>query len=238
MTNKAITALTAATALAGTEVLPIVQSGITVKVAADDLTVKNIRSNATSGVLQIAGPAAASTRVVTVPNANWTAARTDAAQSFTGDQTLSTGNLIQGTAAKGITTGGAFSLGLGTNGSTSQATLDTSGNFVTVGQTTSTSFSTVDVGAVSVPTATATTIYTFPVVAIGMYLVSVQSIQGDAANFSAFAVIAIDNTTARIVFNGSAPFATLTMSGLALQVAQGSGGTKTFYATITRVKSI
>jgi hypothetical protein len=29
-------------------------------------------------------------------------ARTDAAQSFTGDQTLGTGNLIQGTAAKGI----------------------------------------------------------------------------------------------------------------------------------------
>jgi len=39
---------------------------------------------------------------MTVPDANFTAARTDAAQSFTGDQTLSTGNLIQGTAAKGI----------------------------------------------------------------------------------------------------------------------------------------
>jgi len=102
MTNKAITALPAATALAGTEVLPIVQSGITVKVTADDLTVKNIRSNATSGILQITGPAAASTRVVTVPNANWLAARADAAQSFTGDQTLATGNLVQGTASKGI----------------------------------------------------------------------------------------------------------------------------------------
>ena len=102
MTNKVITALTSATTLAGTEVLPIVQSGATVKIASDDLTVKNIRSNATSGILQITGPAAASTRVVTVPNADWTAARTDAAQSFTGDQTLATGNLIQGTAAKGI----------------------------------------------------------------------------------------------------------------------------------------
>ena len=40
------------------------------------------------------GPAAASTRVATVPNANFTVARTDAAQSFTGDQTLSTGNLV------------------------------------------------------------------------------------------------------------------------------------------------
>jgi hypothetical protein len=88
--------------LAGTEVLPIVQSGATVKVASDDLTVRNIRANATTGILQVTGPAAASTRVVTVPNANWTAARTDAAQSFTGDQTLSTGNLVQGTAAKGF----------------------------------------------------------------------------------------------------------------------------------------
>lgn len=45
-----------------------------------------------------------------------------------GDVTVNTGNLIQGTAAKGVTTSGAFSLGLGTNGSTSQATIDTSGN--------------------------------------------------------------------------------------------------------------
>ena len=103
MADTKISALTAAALpLAGTEVLPIVQSGATVKVATDNLTVKNIRSNATSGILQIIGPAAASTRVVTVPDANFTAARTDASQSFTGDQTLSTGNLIQGTAAKGF----------------------------------------------------------------------------------------------------------------------------------------
>ena len=103
MANTKISALISATTpLAGTEVLPIVQSGVTVKVANNDLRPKQIQSNATSGVLQIAGPAAASTRVMTTPDANFTAARTDAAQSFTGDQTLSTGNLIQGTAAKGI----------------------------------------------------------------------------------------------------------------------------------------
>jgi hypothetical protein len=95
MADKKISALTgASTPLAGTEVLPIVQSGATVKVAVDNLTVKNIRSNATSGILQVTGPAAASTRVATVPDANFTVARTDAAQSFTGDQTLSTGNLV------------------------------------------------------------------------------------------------------------------------------------------------
>jgi hypothetical protein len=104
MANTKISALTSATTpLAGTEVLPIVQSSTTVKVATDDLTVKNIRSNATTGILQVTGPAAASTRVMTVPNANFTAARTDAAQSFTGDQTLSTGNLIVGTSGKGVT---------------------------------------------------------------------------------------------------------------------------------------
>jgi hypothetical protein len=103
MANTKISALTSATTpLAGTEVLPIVQSSATVKVATNDLTVRNIRANATTGILQVTGPAAASTRVMTVPDANFTVARTDAAQSFTGDQTLSTGNLIIGTSGKGI----------------------------------------------------------------------------------------------------------------------------------------
>lgn len=103
MADKKISALTAATTpLAGTEVLPIVQSNTTKKVATDDLTVKNVRSNATTGILQVVGPTAGNTRVMTTPDANFTAARTDAAQSFTGDQTLATGNLIQGAAAKGI----------------------------------------------------------------------------------------------------------------------------------------
>jgi hypothetical protein len=103
MADAKISALTgASTPLAGTEVLPIVQGGSTVKVANNDLRPKQIQSNATSGVLQVAGPAAASTRVMTTPDANFTAARTDAAQSFTGDQTLSTGNLVIGTSGKGI----------------------------------------------------------------------------------------------------------------------------------------
>jgi hypothetical protein len=103
MADLKISQLTSATLpLAGTEVLPIVQSSSTKKVATDDLTVKNVRSNATTGILQVAGPGASTTRVATVPDANFTVARTDAAQSFTGDQTLSTGNLIIGTSGKGI----------------------------------------------------------------------------------------------------------------------------------------
>jgi hypothetical protein len=95
MTDKKISQLSAAsTPLAGTEVLPIVQSSTTVKVATDDLTVKNVRSNATSGILQVAGPAAASTRVMTVPDANFTAARTDAGQTFTGVQVMTSPNIV------------------------------------------------------------------------------------------------------------------------------------------------
>jgi hypothetical protein len=117
MADKKISALTSAsTPLAGTEVLPIVQSSTTVKVATNDLTVRNIRANATTGILQITGPADASTRVVTIPNANWIAARTDTAQSFTGDQTLSTGNLIVSTSGKGID----FSANTGAAGMTSE----------------------------------------------------------------------------------------------------------------------
>ena len=103
MANSKISALTSAsTPLAGTETLPIVQSSTTKQVATNDLTVRNIRANATTGILQVTGPAAASTRVVTVPDSDFTAARTDAAQSFTGNQTLSTGNLVIGTSGKGI----------------------------------------------------------------------------------------------------------------------------------------
>jgi len=48
----------------------------------------SVKSNATTGLLQIAGPGAGSTRVMTTPDANFTAARTDAAQTFTGAQTF------------------------------------------------------------------------------------------------------------------------------------------------------
>jgi hypothetical protein len=131
MADQKISQLTSATLpLAGTEVLPLVQAGSTKKVATDDLTVKNVRSNATSGILQVTGPAAAATRVMTVPDANFTAARADAAQTLTGDQTISSGNFVVGTSGRGATTSGAFDLGLGTNGSTSQAYVTQNGSLL------------------------------------------------------------------------------------------------------------
>jgi hypothetical protein len=61
-----------------------------------------LKSKDTTGVMQITGPAPGTTRVVTVPDANATMARTDAAQSFAGNQTLTDGNLVIGTSGKGI----------------------------------------------------------------------------------------------------------------------------------------
>ena len=91
MSDKKISQLTAATTpLAGTEVLPVVQGTTTVKVANNDLRPKQIQSNSTTGVLQVTGPAAAQTRVMTTPDANFTVARTDTGQTFTGSQVFST----------------------------------------------------------------------------------------------------------------------------------------------------
>lgn len=52
----------------------------------------SVRSNSTTGVLQVTGPAASTTRVMTVPNANFTAAITDSGQTFSGNQIIE-GNL-------------------------------------------------------------------------------------------------------------------------------------------------
>jgi hypothetical protein len=47
-----------------------------------------VTSNATTGLMQIVGPGTGTTRVMTIPDANFTAARTDAGQTFTGNQTF------------------------------------------------------------------------------------------------------------------------------------------------------
>ena len=46
----------------------------------------SLKSNSTTGQLQITGPSAGTTRTMTVPDANFTAARTDTGQTFTGNQ--------------------------------------------------------------------------------------------------------------------------------------------------------
>lgn len=50
-----------------------------------------IISSITGGLIKFTGPASGQTRTITVPDANFTVARTDAAQTFTGDQTFNGG---------------------------------------------------------------------------------------------------------------------------------------------------
>jgi hypothetical protein len=139
MADKKISALTSATTpLAGTEVLPIVQSGTTVKVAVSDLTAGRAVSASSltaggtppsSGIINIVSAASAvalaisdnATSSVYVRPASGgvvigtdsggilrfasngsAAADTKLTLSAAGDATLASGNLVQGTAAKGI----------------------------------------------------------------------------------------------------------------------------------------
>jgi hypothetical protein len=57
-------------------------------------TANQVKSNATTGVLQVAGPGTGTTRVMTTPDANFTAARTDAGQTFTGVNTFTSPKII------------------------------------------------------------------------------------------------------------------------------------------------
>ena len=59
-------------------------------------TAEQLKSNATTGVMQIVGPAAGSTRVMTIPDGDFSVARKDAANAFTGDQTFNNRVLIDG----------------------------------------------------------------------------------------------------------------------------------------------
>jgi len=132
MADKKISALTAAsTPLAGTEVLPIVQSGATVKVSVDNLTVgksvetgpltvKKSQAGATTTLTIQNGNAAASSDVAlaaTTANGTWTTSwgRSTAVMKVNssnaidvlsiaaaGDITVNAGNLVVGTSGKGI----------------------------------------------------------------------------------------------------------------------------------------
>lgn len=71
-----------------------------------------IKSNSTTGLLQVTGPAAASTRVMTTPDANFTAARTDAGQTFTGAQRFLSLIGLNNSAMLSSNTAGAFDITL------------------------------------------------------------------------------------------------------------------------------
>jgi hypothetical protein len=104
-----------------------------------NIEIIRVKANNSSGVLQVTGPTNGNTRVMTVPNANFTVARTDAAQTFTGTQTFSStiAGSINGNAAtvtNGVYTSGNQNIG-GTKTFTAQTTLFGDSSFVIDGST-------------------------------------------------------------------------------------------------------
>lgn len=204
MADQKISQLTAATTpLAGTEVLPIVQSGSTKKVATDDLTVKNVRSNATTGILQVAGPNAGTTRTMTVPNANFTAARTDAGQTFTGNQQFDDAVLV------------------GTNAATGSAS--------NVKPVTGGIHSTVNGSGFSMTSGVATTIFTLTNTALSQTWLVCADLQSEGTTSYAcvYIVTCINNSVTQAVQLVKGGLASISVSGLNVEYTQSSGGTKT-----------
>lgn len=108
-------------------------------------------------------------------------------------------------------------------------------NPVFTGVTTSPKFQTAT-ASVSAANGVATTVYALPNAAVAMYLASVNiGSVADAVNWGAFAAIATDGASARIVFSYNTGVQTITLSGLNIQTTQGSGGTQTANITVTKI---
>lgn len=84
----------------------------------------SLKSNSTTGLMQITGPAAGQTRVVTIPDANATMARTDAGQTFSAAQRID-GLLSLNTGSSGLQTSRSMSF-LTTGGCTGYMSHSTS----------------------------------------------------------------------------------------------------------------
>jgi hypothetical protein len=115
LTKLAIGSNTTVLTSSGTAPQWTAQSSLSVGTAA------NLLSNATTGVMQITGPGAGTTRVMTIPNANFTVARTDAAQNFTGNNTFDTTTLTIDATGKKVGIGTATPLTMFSTYNTSNA---------------------------------------------------------------------------------------------------------------------
>jgi hypothetical protein len=135
MANTKISALSSATTpLSGSEIVPVNQSGVTDSVSVANLTAGRAVSAASLALTTSPLPTTSGGTNLTSFTSNGvvyasstSALATSSAFTFDGTNVSFTGNLIQGTSGKGHTTSGSFSLGLGTNGSTSQVTISTAG---------------------------------------------------------------------------------------------------------------
>lgn len=160
--------------------------------------------------------------------------------------TTTSGNLVIGTSGKGITTGSAINLGFGTNGSVTQATLFSTGG-VSIGNSTDPGTGSLSVsgiataaihntssGSASAANNTATTIFTMPTLAQGLYLVQAALSNNSPTTFTAVSLIRQGNGTSSATAIATASNMALSVSGLNIQATQTAGGTVTISWTVVR----
>lgn len=164
------------------------------------------------------------------------------AVSLSGPSALVVGNFVGGGVNGGAVTQASSQVignsvtGGGTNFSASSSAATILGSLAVAGALTAGSATSITASVSGVLTGVATTLYTLPNAAAGMYIVSSNiGTQGDAANFGAYAVIANDAGTARIVQQTNAPQQTLTLAGLAIQTTQTSGSTKNAVINLLKI---
>ena len=148
-------------------------------------------------------------------------ARIDAANTFTAPQIIP--NISGPTAIAGNTS--------------ITGTETVSGLLTATGGVSSSFYSSPTTFAVSVPTSTATTVFTFTANANpSLYLVFANiGTVNQAANYGVLAYVVVDGTTARIITTTNPSAQSLALSGLNLQCTQGSGVTQTVFGSITRL---
>jgi hypothetical protein len=90
--------------------------------------------------------------------------------------------------------------------------------------------------SVNVTFGTPATLYTFPTISdTAMYLVSAARYSNAASDWSAFAIVATDLNTGRLISNTGSIGITLSLAGLVLTVTNLGGGTVTVKYTVTRI---
>jgi hypothetical protein len=110
------------------------------------------------------------------------------------------------------------------------------GSLVVVGSTTGDKFQTGTAAVAGVANGVATAVYALPNAAPAMYLVSINiGTVADAPNFSAFAVIAADATSAKIMMQTNGGLLVVTLVGLNVTVNQTSGSARTVNVTVTKI---
>jgi len=240
MADKKISALTAATTpLAGTEVLPIVQSGSTVKVSVTNLTLGravSASSLTSTGSISagIAGYTFNGTSVLASDGSSYYLS-TGTALYIQGNGVINTGgsNIAIATSGKGITTASAIPLGFGTNNSVTPMTLDTSGNLLvgaatTAGAATNVKFVTGGIfstanGSAASTSAVAATLFAVNGTDNEVYIVSAAVPTGTPALYVTVYLVTCGGGTLSATVLQSATSISISVSGLNVRATQISG---------------